>query len=81
MAKNHGRRKMVRIALALMLVSCASEPFVIGEPTTPPHGWVEYGTGLSNAESYVSVAFADAYFAARMTANWDSLDSHKDLTH
>ena len=40
---------------------------------------VENGTGLSNAESYASVAFADAYFAARMTGSWDSSDSHKEM--
>ena len=42
---------------------------------------IEDGAGLPTAESYVSVAFADAYFAARMTGSWDSLDGHKDLTH
>lgn len=40
---------------------------------------VEDGTGLSNAESYASVAFADAYFAARMSSSWDSSTSHKEM--
>lgn len=40
---------------------------------------IETGAGLPDAESYASVAFADAYFAARMTANWDSSDSHKEM--
>lgn len=40
---------------------------------------VEDGTGLNNAESYASVAFADAYFAARMTGSWDGSNSHKEM--
>lgn len=40
---------------------------------------VENGEGLTNAESYASIAYADAYFNARMTANWDSSDSHKEM--
>ena len=40
---------------------------------------VEDGTGLANADSYASVAFADSYFANRMTSNWDSSDSHKEI--
>lgn len=39
---------------------------------------VEDGTGLANAESYVSVAYADAYFTARNNANWDGNDAHKE---
>ena len=39
---------------------------------------VEDGSGLNNAESYASVAFADAYFAARI-GNWGSSTSHKEM--
>lgn len=34
---------------------------------------VEDGTGLANAEAYISVADADAYFAARGNAAWAAL--------
>ena len=34
---------------------------------------VEDGTGLSDANSYVSVAYADAYFLARNVTAWASL--------
>lgn len=36
---------------------------------------VENGTGLSNADSYVSVGDADIYFAARNNSDWDALDT------
>lgn len=32
---------------------------------------VEDGTGLTNAESYIDVAFADAYFLKRGNTEWD----------
>lgn len=35
---------------------------------------VEDGTGVADAESYISVADADAYFAARGNAAWAGLD-------
>jgi len=35
---------------------------------------VEDGTGLSNSESYASVAEADAYHAARGNTDWDAVD-------
>ena len=35
---------------------------------------VEDGTGLANAEAYISVAGADAYFLARGNAAWAALD-------
>jgi len=35
---------------------------------------VEDGTGLSNAESYASVAFAAAYHASRGNSTWDDVD-------
>lgn len=35
---------------------------------------VEDGSGLSNAESYASVAEADAYHAARGNADWEAVD-------
>ncbi len=35
---------------------------------------VENGAGLNNAESYCSVAFADAYQSARGNATWVDLD-------
>lgn len=35
---------------------------------------VEDGTGLATAEAYISVADADAYFAARGNAAWSALD-------
>ena len=34
---------------------------------------VENGTGLPNADSYVSVEFADSYFSARGVSGWDAL--------
>lgn len=34
---------------------------------------IEDGTGKSNAEAYISVADADAYFAARGNAAWEAL--------
>lgn len=36
---------------------------------------VETGTGLANAESYVSVTEANAYFAGRNNAVWDAADT------
>lgn len=36
---------------------------------------VETGAGLSGAESYASVAAADAYFLARANAAWAALDT------
>ena len=36
---------------------------------------VEDGTGLANADAYVSVADADAYFAARSIAAWAAFDT------
>lgn len=39
---------------------------------------VEDGTGLSTAESYISVADADAYFSARGVTQWDGSTSHKE---
>ena len=38
---------------------------------------VEDGTGLSNADSYVSVEFADNYFSARGVTAWASLTQAK----
>lgn len=35
---------------------------------------VEDGTGLTDAEAYISVADADTYFAARGNAAWSALD-------
>ncbi len=35
---------------------------------------VEDGTGLSNANSLVSVAYAKTYFAERAVTSWDALD-------
>lgn len=32
---------------------------------------IEDGTGLSNAESYIDVAFADSYFLKRGNTEWD----------
>jgi hypothetical protein len=40
---------------------------------------VEDGTGLSNANSYVGVAYANAYFAERAVTSWDSLDDEIKL--
>ena len=34
---------------------------------------VEDGTGLTNANSYVSVEYADSYFSARGIAGWETL--------
>lgn len=39
---------------------------------------VENGTGLANAESYASVAYADAYFAARNVTTWTGDAAHKE---
>lgn len=39
---------------------------------------VETGAGLTNADSYISVADADAYHAARGNTDWDALDSTDD---
>ena len=36
---------------------------------------VENGTGLTNANSYVSVEFADDYFSARGVSGWDALET------
>lgn len=38
---------------------------------------VEDGTGLADADSYVSVTFADNYFSARGVSAWEGLDSAK----
>lgn len=38
----------------------------------------EDGTGLSNANSYSSVAYADAYFADRGILTWDGTDALKE---
>ena len=40
---------------------------------------VEDGTGLSNANSYVSVAYADAYFTTRSVIAWASLTNKEAL--
>ena len=40
---------------------------------------VEDGTGLSDANSYVSVAYADAYFLARNVTSWASLSNKEAL--
>lgn len=40
---------------------------------------VEDGTGLSNADSFVSVAYADAYFLARNITEWASLTNKEAL--
>lgn len=41
---------------------------------------VEDGTGVANANSYVSLAYADAYFADRANAVWDAIatDAEKE---
>lgn len=39
---------------------------------------VEDGTGKSNAESYCTVAFADAHFAARNVPSWDGSEAHRE---
>ena len=39
---------------------------------------VEDGTGKADAEAYCTVAFADAYFAARNVTNWDGSTAHKE---
>jgi hypothetical protein len=39
---------------------------------------VEDGTGLSTAESYISVADADTYFINRGVTSWDALDNTDD---
>lgn len=38
---------------------------------------VENGTGLPNADSYVSVEFADSYFSARGVSDWVTLTTEK----
>lgn len=38
---------------------------------------VENGTGLPNADSYVSVEFADSYFSARGVSSWVSLTNEQ----
>ena len=38
---------------------------------------VENGTGLPNADSYVSVEFADSYFSARGVSEWTALTQAK----
>lgn len=38
---------------------------------------VEDGTGLPNADSYVSIEFADTYFSARGVTEWTSLTQTK----
>lgn len=40
---------------------------------------VEDGTGLSNADSFVSVAYADTYFTTRGVTAWASLTNKKAL--
>ncbi len=39
---------------------------------------VEDGTGLSTAESYISIADADTYFINRGITSWDALDNTDD---
>lgn len=39
---------------------------------------VEDGTGKADAESYCTVAFADAHFAARNVPSWDGSDAHRE---
>ena len=38
---------------------------------------VENGTGLPNADSYVSIEFADSYFSARGVSGWESLSTEQ----
>ena len=38
---------------------------------------VEDGTGVTNANSYASVAFADTYFTERTIAGWTGTDAQK----
>lgn len=38
---------------------------------------VENGTGLPNADSYVTVEFADSYFSARGVSGWDALETEQ----
>lgn len=40
---------------------------------------VEDGTGLTNANSYSDVAFADAYFLDRGVTDWSGTDSEKQI--
>ena len=40
---------------------------------------IEDGTGLSNSESYIDVAFADAYFLKRGINEWASLENKESL--
>ena len=40
---------------------------------------VEDGTGLSNADSFVSVAYADTYFSTRNVTGWASLTNKEAL--
>lgn len=40
---------------------------------------IENGQGLSNSESYIDVAFADAYFLKRATTQWDTLENKESL--
>ena len=40
---------------------------------------VEDGTGLSNADSFVSVAYADTYFSTRNVTAWASLTNKEAL--
>lgn len=40
---------------------------------------IEDGTGLANAESYIDVAFADAYFLKRGITQWDGLTNKEAL--
>ena len=37
---------------------------------------VEDGTGITNANAYVSVAEADSYFQARNNASWSARNTH-----
>lgn len=40
---------------------------------------VEDGTGLANANAYVSVAFCDSYFADRDNEDWDLVDNKQAM--
>ena len=40
---------------------------------------IENGEGLSNSESYVDVAFADAYFLKRGITQWATLTNREQL--
>lgn len=40
---------------------------------------IEDGTGLTNADSYIDVIFADAYFLKRGITQWDALTNQESL--